>query len=124
MASGASCMDECISCSEYGVFSLTSDITFAYLTYDDVQRISSLKEQTVIVIKAPAETKLEVPNPEEVLFKFSFFVWKLSVLLFEILANILKWFGCTGLVATNCFLVAFSQDLNSVSLVRSYLKTM
>nr|XP_046274528.1 transcription factor E2F3 isoform X2 [Scatophagus argus]XP_046274529.1 transcription factor E2F3 isoform X2 [Scatophagus argus]XP_046274530.1 transcription factor E2F3 isoform X2 [Scatophagus argus] len=38
---------------------------FAYLTYDDIQRIPSLKEQTVIVIKAPAETKLEVPHPEE-----------------------------------------------------------
>ncbi|XP_068431510.1 transcription factor E2F3 [Clinocottus analis] len=38
---------------------------FAYLTYEDVQRIASLKEQTVIVIKAPAETKLEVPHPEE-----------------------------------------------------------
>ncbi|XP_044028437.1 transcription factor E2F3 isoform X2 [Siniperca chuatsi] len=38
---------------------------FAYLTYEDVQRIPSLKEQTVIVIKAPAETKLEVPHPEE-----------------------------------------------------------
>ncbi|KAK9527207.1 hypothetical protein VZT92_015864 [Zoarces viviparus] len=40
-------------------------ITFAYLTYEDVHRIPSLKEQTVIVIKAPAETKLEVPHPEE-----------------------------------------------------------
>ncbi|XP_040910143.1 transcription factor E2F3 [Toxotes jaculatrix] len=38
---------------------------FAYLTYEDVKRIPSLKEQTVIVIKAPAETKLEVPHPEE-----------------------------------------------------------
>lgn len=38
---------------------------FAYLTYDDIQRIPSLKEQTVIVIKAPPETKLEVPHPEE-----------------------------------------------------------
>ncbi|KAL6100167.1 e2f3 [Pungitius sinensis] len=38
---------------------------FAYLTYEDVQRLPSLKEQTVIVIKAPAETKLEVPHPEE-----------------------------------------------------------
>ncbi|XP_042361892.1 transcription factor E2F3 [Plectropomus leopardus] len=38
---------------------------FAYLTYEDVQRIPSLKEQTVIVIKAPAETTLEVPHPEE-----------------------------------------------------------
>uniref|UniRef100_A0A665UFI3 BED-type domain-containing protein n=1 Tax=Echeneis naucrates TaxID=173247 RepID=A0A665UFI3_ECHNA len=31
----------------------------------DVQRIPSLQEQTVIVIKAPAETKLEVPHPKE-----------------------------------------------------------
>ncbi|XP_071356887.1 transcription factor E2F3 isoform X2 [Trachinotus anak] len=38
---------------------------YAYLTYEDVQRIPSLREQTVIVIKAPAETKLEVPHPEE-----------------------------------------------------------
>lgn len=38
---------------------------FAYLTYEDIQRIASLKEQTVIVIKAPAETKLEVSHPEE-----------------------------------------------------------
>lgn len=38
---------------------------FAYLTYEDVQRIPSLKEQTVIVIKAPAQTKLEVPHPAE-----------------------------------------------------------
>ncbi|KAM7372887.1 hypothetical protein PAMP_007780 [Pampus punctatissimus] len=38
---------------------------FAYLTYEDVQTIPSLKEQTVIVIKAPAETKLEVPHPAE-----------------------------------------------------------
>ncbi|XP_053190122.1 transcription factor E2F3 [Scomber japonicus] len=44
---------------------LTMWITFAYLTYEDIQTIPSLKEQTVIVIKAPAETKLEVPHPEE-----------------------------------------------------------
>ncbi|KAM9340292.1 transcription factor E2F3 [Symphorus nematophorus] len=47
------------------LYSLTLRITFAYLTYEDVQRIPSLKEQTVIVIKAPAETKLEVPHPQE-----------------------------------------------------------
>lgn len=43
-------------------------ITFAYLTYEDVQRIPNLKEQTVIVIKAPPGTKLEVPHPVEVGF--------------------------------------------------------
>lgn len=41
-------------------------ITFAYLTHEDVQRIPMLKEQTVIVIKGPAGTKLEVPHPKEV----------------------------------------------------------
>lgn len=56
--------------SLHGEYSLTLKITFAYLTYDDVQRIPSLKGQTVIVIKAPAETKLEVPHPEEVDFFF------------------------------------------------------
>lgn len=43
-------------------------ITFAYLTYEDVQKILNLKDQTVIVIKAPVGTKLEVPHPEEVCF--------------------------------------------------------
>lgn len=38
---------------------------FAYLTLEDIRRIPSLDQQTVIVIKAPAETKLEVPHPEE-----------------------------------------------------------
>ncbi|XP_060948768.1 transcription factor E2F3 [Limanda limanda] len=38
---------------------------FAYVTHEDVQLIPSLKEQTVIMIKAPPETKLEVPHPEE-----------------------------------------------------------
>ncbi|XP_017276491.1 transcription factor E2F3 isoform X2 [Kryptolebias marmoratus] len=38
---------------------------YAYLTYADVCGIQSLKGQTVIVIKAPAETKVQVPHPEE-----------------------------------------------------------
>ncbi|XP_074543469.1 transcription factor E2F3 [Halichoeres trimaculatus] len=38
---------------------------FAYLTLEDIRRVPSLDEQTVIVIKAPAETRLEVPHPEE-----------------------------------------------------------
>lgn len=67
-------------------FSLIFKITFAYLTYDDVQRIPYLKDQTVIIIKAPAETKLEVPHPEEVLFFFFYFladckIWNSSMTL-------------------------------------------
>ncbi|KAJ8334484.1 hypothetical protein SKAU_G00401230 [Synaphobranchus kaupii] len=44
--------------------SLTT-LTFAYVTYEDIQRSRGLHDQTVIVIKAPSDTKLEVPDPEE-----------------------------------------------------------
>ncbi|MCJ8728492.1 hypothetical protein PDJAM_G00005040 [Pangasius djambal] len=44
--------------------SLTS-ATFAYVTYQDLRRDHSLKDQTVIVVRAPSETKLEVPDPQE-----------------------------------------------------------
>lgn len=36
----------------------------AYVTYQDIRNIDSLDEQTVIAIKAPPETRLEVPDPE------------------------------------------------------------
>ncbi|XP_035537887.1 transcription factor E2F3 [Morone saxatilis] len=61
-------LDELIkSCTRqvYQIYENRYSQRFAYLTYEDVRRIPSLKEQTVIVIKAPAETKLEVPHPEE-----------------------------------------------------------
>lgn len=45
--------------------SLTSP-TLAYVTYQDLRRDSNLKDQTVIVVRAPSETKLEVPDPQEV----------------------------------------------------------
>lgn len=48
-------------------FSLTV-LTYAYVTYQDIRRIKSLKDQTVIAVKAPSETKLEVPDPKEVMF--------------------------------------------------------
>ncbi|KAI7804880.1 transcription factor E2F2 [Triplophysa rosa] len=36
-----------------------------YVTYQDIRTIASLKEQTVIAVKAPSETKLEVPEASE-----------------------------------------------------------
>lgn len=39
--------------------------TYAYVTYQDIKQ-GSLRDQTVIVVKAPTDTKLEVPDPEEV----------------------------------------------------------
>ncbi|KAL3891671.1 hypothetical protein ACJMK2_003923 [Sinanodonta woodiana] len=39
--------------------------TCAYVTYQDIRNIKSLDEQTVIAIKAPPETRLEVPDPDK-----------------------------------------------------------
>ncbi|KAL8578857.1 hypothetical protein ACOMHN_022150 [Nucella lapillus] len=43
---------------------LTCD-TLAYVTYQDIRSLRSLDDQTVIAIKAPPETRLEVPEPKE-----------------------------------------------------------
>lgn len=40
--------------------------TFAYVTYEDINHLGNLHDQTVIVVKAPTDTKLEVPDPDEV----------------------------------------------------------
>ncbi|XP_021377574.1 transcription factor E2F3-like [Mizuhopecten yessoensis] len=37
----------------------------AYVTYQDIRNIDTLDEQTVIAIKAPPETRLEVPDPDQ-----------------------------------------------------------
>ncbi|XP_054619727.1 transcription factor E2F3 [Dunckerocampus dactyliophorus] len=42
-----------------------STARFAYLTYEDIQTIPSLREQTVFVIKGPPDTEMEVPHPKE-----------------------------------------------------------
>ncbi|KAF0024016.1 hypothetical protein F2P81_024646 [Scophthalmus maximus] len=39
--------------------------TSAYVTHEDVGGLGVLQEQTVIVVKAPEETKLEIPAPRE-----------------------------------------------------------
>lgn len=47
------------------VISLTSS-TYAYVTYQDIKQLGNLRDQTVIVVKAPTDTKLEVADPDEV----------------------------------------------------------
>ncbi|XP_008571132.1 PREDICTED: transcription factor E2F2 [Galeopterus variegatus] len=37
----------------------------AYVTYQDIRAVSNFKEQTVIAVKAPPQTRLEVPNKME-----------------------------------------------------------
>ncbi|XP_028341571.1 transcription factor E2F2 [Physeter macrocephalus] len=38
----------------------------AYVTYQDIRAVGSFKEQTVIAVKAPPQTRLEVPDRSEV----------------------------------------------------------
>ncbi|NWS68812.1 E2F6 factor, partial [Crotophaga sulcirostris] len=40
-------------------------LTHAYVTYQDIHSIQAFQEQIVIAIKAPEETKLEIPIPTE-----------------------------------------------------------
>ncbi|XP_054926610.1 transcription factor E2F2-like isoform X2 [Dermacentor andersoni] len=41
------------------------DRRHAYVTYRDLRSINSLADQTVIAVKAPPETRLEVPDPHK-----------------------------------------------------------
>lgn len=43
----------------------TQNSKHAYVTYQDIRSIKSLDKQTVIAIKAPPETRLEVPDPTQ-----------------------------------------------------------
>lgn len=47
-------------------FCLNCHCTSAYVTYEDICRIGVFQDQTIISIRAPEETKLEVPTPTEV----------------------------------------------------------
>ncbi|RMC17260.1 hypothetical protein DUI87_05838 [Hirundo rustica rustica] len=39
--------------------------TLAYVTYQDIRSIRAFREQIVMAIKAPEETKLEIPVPKD-----------------------------------------------------------
>uniref|UniRef100_A0A8C3WPD7 E2F transcription factor 3 n=1 Tax=Catagonus wagneri TaxID=51154 RepID=A0A8C3WPD7_9CETA len=61
-------LDELIQSCTLDLKLLTEDSEnqrLAYVTYQDIRKISGLKDQTVIVVKAPPETRLEVPDPIE-----------------------------------------------------------
>uniref|UniRef100_A0A4X2M200 E2F transcription factor 2 n=1 Tax=Vombatus ursinus TaxID=29139 RepID=A0A4X2M200_VOMUR len=45
--------------------SLNLASTLAYVTYQDIRAIGNFKDQTVIAVKAPPETRLEVPDLRE-----------------------------------------------------------
>uniref|UniRef100_A0A8B9RI99 E2F transcription factor 3 n=1 Tax=Astyanax mexicanus TaxID=7994 RepID=A0A8B9RI99_ASTMX len=61
-------LDELIQACSNNVQQMTEEThnqKYAYVTYQDIRRIKSLQDQTVIAVKAPSETKLEVPDPKE-----------------------------------------------------------
>ncbi|NXQ58001.1 E2F6 factor, partial [Anthoscopus minutus] len=71
-------LDELIKDSAHQIFELTDDkeiakypfhsciiLTHAYVTYQDIRSIQAFQEQIVIAIKAPEETKLEIPVPKD-----------------------------------------------------------
>ncbi|KAM9434455.1 transcription factor E2F3 isoform 1-T2 [Clarias gariepinus] len=61
-------LDELIQACTSNVQQMTEEMhnqKYAYVTYQDIRRIKSLQDQTVIAVKAPSETKLEVPDPKE-----------------------------------------------------------
>lgn len=61
-------LDELIKDCAHQIFELTDDkenAKLAYVTYQDIRSIQAFQEQIVIAIKAPEETKLEIPVPKE-----------------------------------------------------------
>ncbi|KAG8524777.1 Transcription factor E2F6, partial [Galemys pyrenaicus] len=69
-------LDELIKDCAQQLFELTDDkenerypltsLTLAYVTYQDIHSIQAFHEQIVIAVKAPEETRLDVPAPREV----------------------------------------------------------
>ncbi|XP_067878510.1 transcription factor E2F6 isoform X2 [Heterodontus francisci] len=61
-------LDELIKDCAHQLYKLTEDkenARLAYVTYQDIHSLQAFEEQIVIAIKAPQETKLEVPIPKE-----------------------------------------------------------
>ncbi|XP_067273649.1 transcription factor E2F2 isoform X2 [Pseudorasbora parva] len=49
----------------FALTDLKDNADLAYVTYEDICKIDVFKDQTIIAIRAPEETKLEVPTPTE-----------------------------------------------------------
>uniref|UniRef100_A0A8C1FHM3 E2F transcription factor 6 n=1 Tax=Cyprinus carpio carpio TaxID=630221 RepID=A0A8C1FHM3_CYPCA len=49
----------------FALTDLKDNADSAYVTYEDICQIGVFKDQTIIAIRAPEETKLEVPTPTE-----------------------------------------------------------
>ncbi|XP_037674278.1 transcription factor E2F2 isoform X2 [Choloepus didactylus] len=61
-------LDELIQSCSLNFKQMTEDKTnkrLAYVTYQDIRAVGNFKEQTVIAVKAPPQTRLEVPDMNE-----------------------------------------------------------
>ncbi|XP_074541670.1 uncharacterized protein LOC141802126 isoform X1 [Halichoeres trimaculatus] len=61
-------LDNLIKSCARQLFDMTDDVensAWAYVTLNDLQRLPVFQDQTVIAVKAPEETKLEIPAPRE-----------------------------------------------------------
>lgn len=61
-------LDELIAACQEDIIELTQTPKFpskrsSYVTYKDIRSVAEFKDQTVIAINAPSETRLEVPDP-------------------------------------------------------------
>ena len=61
-------LDDLIKNAELHLKLLNEDKSSAYVTYQDLRSIHRFANQSVMVIKAPPEAKLQVPHPSEVYF--------------------------------------------------------
>lgn len=48
--------------TERDIKQLTDDKRYGYITYQDIRSVESFRYKTVLVVKAPAETELQVPQ--------------------------------------------------------------
>jgi len=48
--------------TERDIKQLTEDKRYGYVTYQDIRSVESFRQKTVLVVKAPSETELQVPQ--------------------------------------------------------------
>ena len=83
-------LDQQIDLAQNELNSVTDDPfyrRYAYVTYKDIRGVKEFAEQTVIAIKAPSGTKLEVPDPREVSFILTSLLVGLTNLSFFLLTE-------------------------------------
>ncbi|XP_025415717.1 transcription factor E2F2-like isoform X2 [Sipha flava] len=58
-------LDNLILNTERDIKQLTEDKRYGYVTYQDIRSIESFRQKTVLVVKAPPETELQVPQDHD-----------------------------------------------------------